>query len=870
MKLSSLPPIAALYISALSSASAQVPLTKFDVLTHHNDIYRSGVYAGETVLTPASVNTKNFGKIFARRVLGQIWGQPLYVRGVPVNSRPRNVVYVATSENMVYSFDADNRTPGEQTPPLASRFLGKPVPIDSGISFLTIFPSNGISGTPVVDLGSPPDPSKGTLYVLAKLNQDTKFHIFALDLSTLSIRRDVIVSGKASGQGNSTVSFDSDKDHLSRPALLVSSKRLIIAFGSGPNNDWDFKGYHGWVMSYSLQDLVQTGVFVTTPSINTGMGAVWQSGNGPAADDQGNVYIMSGNGPFQSTKPLPDLTNSFIKLANNDGALRLVDWYSPPSRDALEDCDLDLGSSGPAVIQEAGRVVGLGKSGILYVLNKENMGKTDIALQNPQAWRGAADCTTGQCFRVAENQYQPPTTTKLACKANFPDGNWNPVVDSYPHVHGSPVVWRMGSNNFNLYIWPEQDNLKAYHFNGQQFSPNPVASSAPVTAAMMSMPGGVLSLSWNGTDPNTGIIWTARPNPMPAGTAVGTPFVSAFDNQQHFVFRNRDGTIWDSYFVPKRQIGPIVLKDGSWHTQPINTAGPPAASDVFVSVFPAADQQHFVYLDRSGNIWDSFYVTSEDAWRYQQIQTHGHVPAGPIFVSAFYDQQHFVWRDAAGNIWDSFYPQNGNGWQFQQINTNGHPAAGNVFVSVFGSAAQQHFVYTDAAGNIWDSFYVKSTNTWRFQQINTGGHTPASGVYVSDYFDQQHFVWRDATGNIWDSFYAQTGDHWQVQTLSDCMLPGSGGDLTPNDGPCNAINKIVRGYVQAFAAIPQSNGRLTELWNSELSQNDADAWFAKQSPPTIADGKVFVPEFPARLPGKAGRDWSANSAFGRLIMYSLR
>src|SRR6266853_6473099 len=111
MKRFSLPFFAALLFvsNVLSIAGAQVP--KYDVLTHHNDIYRSGVYSSESILRPANVNSKSFGKIFARRVLGQIWGQPLYVRGVPVKGRLRNVVYVATSENWVYGFDADDRTP---------------------------------------------------------------------------------------------------------------------------------------------------------------------------------------------------------------------------------------------------------------------------------------------------------------------------------------------------------------------------------------------------------------------------------------------------------------------------------------------------------------------------------------------------------------------------------------------------------------------------------------------------------------------------------------------------------------------------------------------------------------------------------------
>ena len=954
MKLRSLAPLAAFCIGALTGARGQVPPEKFDVLTQHNDKYRSGVYPSETVLTPASVSNQRFGKIFARRVLGQIWGQPLYVRGVPIEGKLHNVVYVATSENWVYGFDADDRTPGEFTAPLVYQFLGVPVSIDKDVSFLTIFPSNGISSTPVIDLGVPANPATGLLYVVARLSLANKFHIFALDLATLAIRTDVIVRGIAPGQDNSTISFDSDKDHLNRPSLLISGNHLVVAFGSGPNNDWDFSGYHGWVMSYALPGLLQTGVFVTTPSTNTGMGAVWQSGNGPAADDQGNVYIMSGNGPFQSDKPLPDLTNSFIKLASSNGSLQLVDWYSPSSRDVLAHCDLDLGSSGPAVIQDGGKVLGVGKSGILYVLNKEHMGKTQPALPNPQQWRGDADCTPGECFRVAENQYQPPGATKLACTADFPDGsdNWQAAVDSYPHVHGAPVVWKMGSNSFNLYVWPEQDYLKGYHFDGQQFSTNPATSS--IAAAMMSMPGGVLSLSWNGADPGSGVIWTARPNPMPGGTAVGTPFVSAFNDQQHFVFRNRDGTIWDSYYI----------RGAGWHMQPINTAGPPAAGDMFVSVFTAADQQHFVYQDRLHNIWDSLYVRSQDAWRFNVIDTQNHVPAGAAVVSAFYDQQHFVWPDAAGRIWittslsmtingtfrrspptatppletyssrfsppptssilstptpletsgipitseaipgitsrsmlrgmcrwavcssplssiNSISPGETRLEEYgittslsmtisgisSRINTSGHPAAGNLFVSVFDSAAQQHFVYTDAQKNIWDFFYIRSQDTWGYQQIETSGHAPVSGISVSAFFDQQHFVWIDSTGSVWDRFYSQEGDHWQTHTVSSCTIPNT--DLTPNDGPCNGINKIVRGYIQAFAATPR-NGQLIELWNSEQNQNDSVQWFAKQSPPTIADGKVFAVEFPPRVPGKSPRDWSANTAFGRLIVYSLR
>jgi len=946
-----------------SSARAQAP--NYDVLTHHNDIYRSGVYSGETILRPTNVNSKSLDKIFARRVVGQIWGQPLYVRGVPVNGKPRNVVYVATSENMVYGFDADDRTPDEGTKPLMSVSLGTPSEIGK-LGFYTIFPSNGITSTPVIDLGNPPNLSTGMLYVVAKLKQDNKFHIFALKLSSLAIQPNatgqmtgVIVSGTAPGQA--AISFD-QSDHLNRPALLISKNYLIVAFGSGPNNDWDAPSYHGWVMSYSLPNLVQTGIFVTTPS-SKGMGGIWQSGNGPAADDQGNVYFMTGNGHFLPTNIPPDLPNAFVKLANLNGTLQLADWYTPPSRDALAACDLDLGTSGPSVVQGAGKVLGVGKSGILYVLDKENMGKTDAAAL-PANWRGAPDCSTGKCFRVAENQYQPATVTQLACSLNgsddsktgFNNSNWNNVVDSYPHVHGAPVVWNMGNENLNLYVWPEQDFLKAYHFDGNAFSTSPVGSSAPLKAAEMSMPGGVLSLSWNGTDTKTGILWATRPDPDARQYAVATPFVSAFYDQQHFVFRNKYGNVWDSFYsqsdkgwhfqqinfngIPANggafvsvfdsadqqhfaytdSVGNIwdsffrrpdnswhfqqintnghtpaggifvsafvdqqhfVWKDGSgsiwdsffrqsdnsWQFQQINTNGHPAVGSVFVSVFNSADQQHFAYTDEAGNIWDSFYRQPDNSWHFQQINTNGHKPAGGIFLSAFADQQHFVWRDASGSIWDSFFRQSDNSWQFQQINTNGHPAV-SVFVSVFDSADQQHFTYTDSVGNIWDSFYRKPDNSWHFQQITTNGHTPVDGIFISAFQDQQHFVWKDASGNIWDSFFAQSDNGWHFQQINNTFkcMDSMGADLTPNNAPCNAINKIVRGYSEAFDATPGLNGQLNEIWNSKDNGEDG-AWFAKQSPPTIADGKVFLAEFPPPIPGQ---NWSDTSAFGRLVVYSLR
>ena len=920
-------------VSRMSDGRAQATN---DVLTFHNDIYRSGVYAGEKNLTPTSVGPRRFGKIFARRVLGQIWGQPLYVEGVPIDGRPHNVVYVVTSENMVYGFDADDLSPNEQTPPLMQVHFGDPSPVPAS-DFGTIKPTNGISSTPVIDLGNPPDPSKGTLYVVAKLNSDNSFHIYALDLSTLAIKPNaqgqttgVIVGGSAPGQnrrGKTTINFTGD--HLNRPALLISNNHLVIAFGSGPNNDSDAAGYHGWVLSYSLPDLVQTGIFVTTPTTETGMGGIWQSGAGPAADDEGNIYVMTGNGHFQSAQGLlPDLPDSFVKLENVDGALRLADWYTPPSRDVMEVCDLDLGASGPAVIQDSKRVLGAGKSGILYVLPKDAMGKTDTPFDLTTAgqWQGAPDCNVGQCFRIAENQHGQANTKQTCNMQGFPFGgagfntsNWNNVLDSYPHVHGPPVIWKKGSNDFNLFVWPEEDFLKVYHFNGQVFATAPVGSSAPVSAADMSMPGALLSLSWDGRDTQSAIIWASRPNPGDFKVVDG-PFVDTYTghDQQHFAFRTADGGIWDAFYCAS-------CSGGQWLLQQINCGanstcanrnpdamsdGPLADDGPVVDTYPEHDQQHFAYRAKDGGIWDSFYCPqcSGNQWRLQQINDTGHGGAskGPaaaaapsVNVYSGHDQQHFAYRTADGVVWDAFYcAQCGGGqWRLQQINcgknsscasrnpealTDGPAADDSPFVDTYAEHDQQHFAYRAKDGGIWDSFYCPqcSGNQWRLQQINDTGHGGASkgpaaaaAPFVNVYsgHDQQHFAYRTADGVVWDAFYcAQCGEgQWRLQQLQNtpCMLMSSMSDLTPNDAPCNAINKIVHGYLQAFDASPGRNGQLKELWNSGDDPNDVVEWFAKESPPTIANGKVFVAEFPAK---PAGSNWNASNAFGRLIVYSIR
>src|SRR5438094_544659 len=78
-----------------------------DVLTQHNDNHRTGANPAETQLTPAAVRSGRFGRLYSRSVVGDIYAQPLCMRGVVTPGGPKNLVFVATSKNWVYAFDAD-------------------------------------------------------------------------------------------------------------------------------------------------------------------------------------------------------------------------------------------------------------------------------------------------------------------------------------------------------------------------------------------------------------------------------------------------------------------------------------------------------------------------------------------------------------------------------------------------------------------------------------------------------------------------------------------------------------------------------------------------------------------------------------------
>src|SRR5581483_7570902 len=196
------------------SSSATVYVSAYPgTFTHHNDNARTGQNLGETVLTPANVTSATFGKLFSYPLDGVAHASPLYVADVAIpGSGFHNVVYVATEHDTVYAFDAD----GRRTTPLWQVSFIDPaagvttVPAGDTGECCDIIPEIGITGTPVID------PQGGTLYVVAKTKEGTRYvqRLHALDLATGAeklggpVEIQASVPGSGAGAQGGRVSFD--------------------------------------------------------------------------------------------------------------------------------------------------------------------------------------------------------------------------------------------------------------------------------------------------------------------------------------------------------------------------------------------------------------------------------------------------------------------------------------------------------------------------------------------------------------------------------------------------------------------------------------------------------------------------------------
>ncbi len=339
------------------------------MLTSRGDISRSGANTNETLLTPGNVNSSGFGHRFSVPVDYVVMAQPLYVPNVNIPGQgTHNVIYVVTQMDSVYAIDADTGQQLWQASMLngGTTASGTYLPCGTAVGFN----QEGIPGTPVID------PNTNTIYLVAKtvLNATVRHHLHALDITTGNEQpgSPVLIQAQTTSNKGHVMAFNS-KYQKNRPGLLLLNGAVYIAFGANYCNGLD----SGWVLSYDASSLMPLGVFNTSPDY--GLTSIWQSGNGIAADEAGNLYVSTaetGAHGFDVPSGGQTYCNSVVKLAPD---LSLADYFTPSNVAFLNTNDLDVSSAGTLVLPDQDgpypyEIIAGGKEGVVYVLNRDYLG----------------------------------------------------------------------------------------------------------------------------------------------------------------------------------------------------------------------------------------------------------------------------------------------------------------------------------------------------------------------------------------------------------------------------------------------------------------------------------------------------------------
>lgn len=473
------PPATAPVTQVLKAPQGRFTAPLQDMLTQAYGSARTGANLAETTLNTSNVNVRQFGKLFTRAVDGFLYAQPLIVSGLAMPQLgTHNVVFLATEHNSVYAYDADDPNASS---PLWHVNLGTAVPstdIDSGYSDLT--PEIGITSTPVIDGAT------GTMYVVAKTKDAAGYHqkLHALDITTggekqggpVEIAASVV--GTGAGASSGVLRFD-PLLQLNRPGLLLANGAIYIAFGS----QGDVGNWHGWIMAYDPASLRQLAVFNTTPDGDEG--GIWGAGQGLTTDLSGNIYVATGNGRYNAGSGGRNFGDSVVKLS---AALNVLDWFTPDDQSRLDVDDMDLGSGGPLLLPGTSLLVVCGKDGMLRLIDTNGMGR----------------------FHSSGNN----------------------VVQEFQAVGGiflgRPVYWISPNDGPVIFMWGEGEPLKAFKFSGGQFQVSP-ASEASVLVPPGKSNSVPLSVSSNGSQADSGIVWASCPDLADSNHQTVHGILRAFD-----------------------------------------------------------------------------------------------------------------------------------------------------------------------------------------------------------------------------------------------------------------------------------------------------------------------------------------------------
>lgn len=476
------------YINAITSPKSNtVKVGCTNVQTYHYNSQRTGWNDTEQTLTPANVGSPEFRLLQTVPLDDQVDGQPLVVTQQTIkNLGKRDVVYVATENNTVYAIDTQT---GDI---LLSPNFGTPVPQSA-------LPGNcgnnanhvGINSTPVIDVAA------GIMYVVTYTYESSApvFRIHALSLEDLTDKvPPVVITASHKLSDGSAYAF-LPHNARQRAALLEADGNVYAGFASFCDIEANLS--RGWLLGWktgTLAPLAANELTITqteaqtppssAPFHNFYLSSIWMSGYGIAADPGGDLYFVTGN---SNTVRTDNIQESAVRMSSDLTTVK--QFFTPFDVVPLDQGDLDFGSGGLLVLpdqrgSQSHLAVAAGKAGKLFILDRDNMGGF-----------------------VSGGPDKPKSV----------DIQWCHCGPSY--FGGSDGVGRVvSSGGTQVNTWKVEPSA-AVALTSEAKSESIFTSQQENNTKGIQDSGFFTTISSNGTQPNTAVIWAvSRPDVASSGT----------------------------------------------------------------------------------------------------------------------------------------------------------------------------------------------------------------------------------------------------------------------------------------------------------------------------------------------------------------
>jgi len=546
--------IVTLAFAAIETCLAQSTMVPW--LTRSADNSRSGWNAHETVLTQALVESKGIVRATIIPVVGDARGmeaQPLILPQVNTSRGIRDVMVLPSMADVVRGVDAHDGSGIWQVP------LGMPITGSNSIDMHNINDHWGCLSTGVIDADTQ------LLYQVCWVSPDNtgnpksaRYFMYELNMADgTQVSAPVLIEEP---NGAKVFNTQMRKQRSSLVETNVNGVKTVLGcsgtiFETGA-------GASGYCFAFDVATHKVSAMLAMTAGEGAG---VWMAGQGAAADAQGNLYVLTGNGDFDGTSQWGE---SFLKLKYTPASgaapatLKVIDHWTPwtdfarsgqratptprlagmsaasaalspvgsgmgmPMKNArlvakINDqgtptvlvfpqmasgawSDEDWGSAGPACIFSIGVCIAAGKDGIAYPIKTGNLGGTTVAdLTRPKT----------NCAKLAA----PPVWLTMSPGPVDPCPTDPRTLDFLPwgdtaHLHMTPVqFFDPVLQSWTVFAWGENSQLHkwkvsatgnlTYMAQSHEYASANVRENPPG-----GMPGGFCSGSSNGGDPNSAIL----------------------------------------------------------------------------------------------------------------------------------------------------------------------------------------------------------------------------------------------------------------------------------------------------------------------------------------------------------------------------